>query len=590
MLRRLLFKPKPIDPTSPPPPSTEATQLQRRRVALFYLYIFSTRFAWLLYLLGVTWILLFPLPQLQKRAFIDENALLPGQSRSYFTDADLGVLRIGNGGWGCGMKAEYLKEELQKVGLEASVQKFVTSDGREAANTYAVVRSPRADGTEALVYVAPWVCLNGEVNVNGISLMLAFASFMTKYSHWSKDFVCVFSDAGLEGTHAFLQAYHGIVVTPDSAIQYDALDLYSGVINEAFSFELPGTGSYDRFHLYVEGLNGQQANADVISTLSVISYNFGVQIVLHDDVASRENQALGYPLAHHALFLRYKIEAVSLFAVSDGNPHGGKMSMVNLGLFLEATLRCFNNLLERLHHSFWFYIMCTVNGFIPIVFYIAPVILLASSFLFQSIALWTAASEPKMEKAKISEEIGKTGYLRRPDGVNTFMGEAVSLGLPLMVIGFAYAWSIGVLKGLMEFGVPEENWLTYASATLAISTLAILLIIPLLKLFLHSTPTSFTLLKCLTSPSWASPSSPVPIFFLSTPSKSTLLRLVKLILLIAISPVGLLGMMQAVGGDARGLLVTGVEVFKLYGGWFLPYVVTLYGPLNLVMQGYVVWA
>jgi hypothetical protein len=40
-----------------------------------------------------------------------------------------------------------------------------------------------------------------------------------------------------------------------------------------------------------------------------------------------------------------------------------------------------NNLLERLHHAYWFYLLPSSNLFIPIGVYIGPVILLAAGLL-----------------------------------------------------------------------------------------------------------------------------------------------------------------------------------------------------------------
>ncbi|KAJ3212594.1 Glycosyl phosphatidyl inositol protein transamidase complex subunit, partial [Dinochytrium kinnereticum] len=502
-------------------------------------------------------------------------------------------------------RAEYLRSELGRLGVDASLQRFWSSEGKESANAFAIHRAPRADGTEALVYVAPWTCMSGEANVNGIAYMLAFASFVTKYSHWSRDFIMLFSDEGLEGTHAFLEAYHGVASRKESAIRYEPLDLYSGVINEAFSFELPGTTSYDRLLLFVEGLNGQQANADIISTLSSVSYNYGLDIVLHDDVESKKvvgelvgesefggklasvlwfmkNQALGFPVAQHALFLRYKIEAVSLLGVIDDPQSGGRINPLMFGIFLEATLRCFNNLLERLHHSFWFYIMCTVTGFIPIAFYIAPVILLAASFLFQSIALWSTASDPVVECPAISKEIGKTGFLQRPDSATSFSAGSVALGLPLSLMAAAYAWVFGVFQLLMGSELPKEGWIGYALITLAASTAASVITVPILKLILRvpsaSLPNSFTFLKCLTcslmgvtvlSVSVLNPSlsvfvslPTVPVFLLATPSSSPILRVIKLALVQVVSPIGLLLVFESLGGDARGLVLQGTQRSK----------------------------
>ncbi|KAJ3094098.1 Glycosyl phosphatidyl inositol protein transamidase complex subunit, partial [Phlyctochytrium planicorne] len=628
--------------------SAEAIQLQRKRAFAHLGFKLAGGYTWIFYLLGAIWIFLFPLPQLQKRSYIDENALLPGQSSRYFTDNDLLSLpshiqtlqTLQSNTTSSASRAAYLKQEMIQSGLDAGVQLFTTSSGKDGANAYGIYRAPRADGTEAIVYVAPWVCGNGEPNTNGIAYMLAFAAFVTKHSHWSRDLIILFSDAGLEGTHAFLEAYHGGVSRSNDAIKFEKLEKYSGVVNEAIAFEFPGTGQYDKLLMFVEGLNGQQPNADVISTLTTLALGPPhFEIVLHTDVASKEalgkwvndagefvgklasvlwymkNQALGYPLAHHALFLRYKIEAVSLMGVP-GPGGSGYVSPMTIEMFMESTLRCFNGLLERLHHSFWFYIMCTVRGFIPIAFYIAPVILLASTFLFQSVVLWTDASHGKVEKPGMSTEVGDTGFLERPVSVTSFTNFNFSLGLPLSLFGFTYAWSLGLFLALLEYGLPKEEWIVYALGSIAVSSVAVIVSVPvigfLLQIPAQSWTSSWTLTKALTSSLMAitvlsvsvlNPSlsvfvslPSVPVFLISTPSTGQSLgvfrRTLKLVLLQAVSPLGLLlGLSFVVGnGQAWELVERGVVNYKLYGAWFVPYMLALYGPLNLVLQAFVAWA
>ena len=76
-------------------------------------------------------------------------------------------------------------------------------------NAYAVLSSPRASGTEAIVISASWKSLTGAYNLRGISTVLALSNFLKGYSHWSKNLVFVISDGHLDGMQAWLSAYHG---------------------------------------------------------------------------------------------------------------------------------------------------------------------------------------------------------------------------------------------------------------------------------------------------------------------------------------------------------------------------------------------
>ena len=99
-------------------------------------------------------------------------------------------------------------------------------------NAYAILRSPRNPGTEAMVISASWLSRTGDgdgtLNLRGISTVLALAAFLkrkllcaindvlfqffpshTDYSYWAKDIVFVISDGYLDGMQAWLGAYHG---------------------------------------------------------------------------------------------------------------------------------------------------------------------------------------------------------------------------------------------------------------------------------------------------------------------------------------------------------------------------------------------
>jgi glycosylphosphatidylinositol transamidase len=48
---------------------------------------------------------------------------------------------------------------------------------------------------------------------------------------------------------------------------------------------------------------------------------------------------------------------------------------------MEGVLRSLNNLLEKFHHSFWFYIMADADRYINIAIYIGPAILLIAPLI-----------------------------------------------------------------------------------------------------------------------------------------------------------------------------------------------------------------
>ena len=92
------------------------------------------------------------------------------------------------------------------------------------------------------------------------------------------------------------------------------------------------------------------------------------------------HQALGIPRQDHSFYQQFKIEAVTLRGIHQSG-HG----MID-GYRIERTLECviysLNNLLERLHHAYWFYLLASPDLFIPLGIYIGPVIALSTSLIF----------------------------------------------------------------------------------------------------------------------------------------------------------------------------------------------------------------
>lgn len=97
-------------------------------------------------------------------------------------------------------------------------------------NAYAVMSSPRAAGTEAIVISASWLSRagRGTLNLRGTSTVLSLAAFLkgrviewlsnfwyttclADYSLWAKDIIFIISDDYLHGMHAWLNAYHGTI-------------------------------------------------------------------------------------------------------------------------------------------------------------------------------------------------------------------------------------------------------------------------------------------------------------------------------------------------------------------------------------------
>ncbi|KAI0321662.1 Gaa1-domain-containing protein [Amylostereum chailletii] len=385
-----------------------------------------------LHIYGYVWMLALPLPHLGNKVYIDENALQPAQVNTYWNWGDVGhadnylreleELRDRNAS--SDERATYFMTEFLKLGIPAATQNysFSTLTGLlNGSNAYAVFRSPRTSGTEAVVISASWTSMTGGHNLRGVSTILALSAFLRKYSHWSKDLIFVISDNYLDGMHAWASSYHGVT---QSNLAAEPLTLSSGVIWTALNIDYPGH-SFSHLGFFREGLNGRLPNQDLINSFGIIShFTGGVPIVMYDhrepteypgrqqtlaaipswvpksfaerqdvlDYAYRarnilkhaSHQARGTASGVHGLLHQFRIDAITLYAVPSNGPHGFHA----LGRVVESTLRTMGNLLERLHASFFFYIMTTPQKFLKIGMYLPSAILVGAALMFGGLGAW----------------------------------------------------------------------------------------------------------------------------------------------------------------------------------------------------------
>ena len=155
--------------------------------------------------------------------------------------------------------------------------------------------------------------------------------------------IFLFTD-GIIGTQAWLQSYHGQIQSTQQGLYYQTLKYHAGEIRESINLDFPGDSDYTHVGLLIQGLNGQQTNADIVSVVTKLCQWIGIPISIHysDPVnVNQDNfweyyrnaglglieyakyQALGFPIANHALYTRYRIEAITLVGLVSQNKYKG---------------------------------------------------------------------------------------------------------------------------------------------------------------------------------------------------------------------------------------------------------------------------
>jgi hypothetical protein len=162
------------------------------------------------------------------------------------------------------------------------------------------------------------------------------ASFFMKFNHWSKDIIFLFSDHTTIGTQAFLQSYHG---EKSRVLSYATLNHHGGEIREGLTLDMPGDGDYSHLGMYAQGVNGQQANGDIVTVVTRLCQWVGAGFALQEGepgIVSPDNlwkyylkaagglidyakyQAVGGAISDHALFPRWRIEGVTIIGRGSG--------------------------------------------------------------------------------------------------------------------------------------------------------------------------------------------------------------------------------------------------------------------------------
>lgn len=69
------------------------------------------------------------------------------------------------------------------MGLRAARQKYeyyAAGNAYRGENVYAILQAPRGDATEAIVLVAAWTNMNGDLNQSGVALALTLARYFKR--------------------------------------------------------------------------------------------------------------------------------------------------------------------------------------------------------------------------------------------------------------------------------------------------------------------------------------------------------------------------------------------------------------------------
>ncbi|KAJ1075858.1 hypothetical protein K5549_003171 [Capra hircus] len=319
----------------------------------------------------------------------------------------------------------WLERTMRSVGLEVYTQSFsrklpFPDETHErymvsGINVYGILRAPRAASTESLVLTVP--CGPDSTNSQAVGLMLALAAHFRGQIYWAKDIIFLVTEHDLLGTEAWLEAYHDVNVT---GMQSSPLQGRAGAIQAAVALEL-SSDVVTSLDVAVEGLNGQLPNLDLLNLFQTFCQKGGLLCTLQGKLQPQDwtsidgplqsvqtlllmvlQQASGRPHGAHGLFLRYRVEALTLRGINSFRQY--KYDLVAVGKALEGMFRKLNHLLERLHQSFFFYLLPALSRFVSIGLYMPAAGFLLLVLGLKALELWMQLHEAGVGP----EEAGKT--------------------------------------------------------------------------------------------------------------------------------------------------------------------------------------
>lgn len=353
------------------------------------------------------------------RTYMSENAMgstmveerFPAGERALATGREFAAHKKKVGG----MPVDWLVKNMQDRGLEVFTQSFSRTlpfpdENKEryivkGTNVYGILRAPRAPRTEALVLSAP--CSPSDGNNQAVGLLLGLAQYFRNQIYWAKDIIFLVNEHDLIGMQAWLEGYHH---TNTTGMSWSPLQGRGGSIQAALSLEL-SSDVITSLDLVLEGLNGQLPNLDLANLFYAFCQKIGVLCTIQgklqrndwDSVSGYSHavqtmmlmvmkQASGRPWGDHGLFLRYHIEAATIKGVNSFRQY--KTDATTIGRLLEGMYRKLNNLLERLHQSYFFYLMPSLSHFVSIGYYMPAFGLLAVILLLRALDLWVQLNTP----------------------------------------------------------------------------------------------------------------------------------------------------------------------------------------------------
>jgi hypothetical protein len=359
-----------------------------------------------LYFLAWVYLMLLPLPEPlpAQGLYVDENALaattandrtaLP-QTRDLWLNVEKQLAAAPN-------LSDHYIATMSSFGLETSVFTYQHPASNFTTHiSYAILRGHRNDNREALALVANYEAEThtSRKGLSGLGLMIAFASHILEQRWLAKNviFIAVESRANSLLAEEALEAWVATYMGTFQRTEFRR----AGNILSTLVLDLPAGCHASSLSVVAASKSGLLPNLDIVSLVvkQLKDLKFSVLIAdsasqprpLRDDDSTLDRQGLGRykglwrfmldscvgPASSlHSAFVDRSMDAITISANCKGTEAQDFDTAFRLIAALLQIFRPLNNLVEKLHHSTWLYLLVSDTSFVTLNKYFYAFVLL----------------------------------------------------------------------------------------------------------------------------------------------------------------------------------------------------------------------
>lgn len=239
--------------------------------------------------------------------------------------------------------------------------------------------------------VVPYYASASSNLISGVHVVTAFMKYLNTVKWLAKDviLVCV-PDHRRELIPKWVAAYHSDMVSHNNN---QSLPMNrSGTIRTALVLDLPPSSSFEALTIVSGTSQGVLANFDMVAIIQYMMQQHNIPLTisdLYDNILLRSSEQTwgilnrwrpmlrfwadsvsGLHAGLHGIFIEYNIDALSLIATGVSHDTQSRTALyVSLTQVFEEIVRSFSNLIEKLHHSSFLYILISSTRLITFVVY-----------------------------------------------------------------------------------------------------------------------------------------------------------------------------------------------------------------------------